>query len=284
MGIRSARPSSGGGHDGVVSRRCSDAALASSTRVATPRHHLLPHLGDGRGRHRRRDRGRWAAGVHLADRAVRARSSSRRRWPTPSSVRQSRWRAARTCGCAWRWDASPAALTSLLYWAGTPMWLGGSLTVVGHGRVRAIVHHVGHRWFAGVRCAVRRVARPSGRSCRCATASGCRRWVRWVRSRCSSCFTGSTIAYGVAHGFHGIAAGDFAPSWTVFIAVVPILLYSFVGIELPSSAAEEMVDPERDIPVAIARAGVGQTADVRGTDPCRAGGAALRSAHVAGTG
>jgi len=39
---------------------------------------------------------------------------------------------------------------------------------------------------------------------------------------------------------------------------VPILIYSFVGIELPSSAAEEMVDPRRDIPVAIARAGLGQ--------------------------
>jgi amino acid transporter len=62
----------------------------------------------------------------------------------------------------------------------------------------------------------------------------------------------------VKNGFHGIAGGDFAPSFTVFIAIVPILLYSFVGIELPSSAAEEMIDPRRDIPIAIARAGVGQ--------------------------
>ena len=44
----------------------------------------------------------------------------------------------------------------------------------------------------------------------------------------------------------------------MFIAVVPVLLYSFVGIELPSTAGEEMVDPRRDIPVAIGRAGVGQ--------------------------
>ena len=44
----------------------------------------------------------------------------------------------------------------------------------------------------------------------------------------------------------------------MFIAVVPVLLYSFVGVELPSTAAEEMVDPRRDIPVAIARAGIGQ--------------------------
>ena len=37
-----------------------------------------------------------------------------------------------------------------------------------------------------------------------------------------------------------------------------MLLYSFVGVELPTAAAEEMRDPRRDIPVAIARAGVGQ--------------------------
>jgi amino acid transporter len=34
-----------------------------------------------------------------------------------------------------------------------------------------------------------------------------------------------------------------------------VLLYSFVGVELPSTAGEEIRDPRRDIPVAIARAG-----------------------------
>ena len=52
--------------------------------------------------------------------------------------------------------------------------------------------------------------------------------------------------------------GEFAPSYLTFIAVVPVLLYSFVGIELPAAAAEEMVDPRRDIPAAIARAGIAQ--------------------------
>jgi len=39
--------------------------------------------------------------------------------------------------------------------------------------------------------------------------------------------------------------------------VAPVLLYSFVGVELPSAAGEEMKDPRRDVPVAIARAGAG---------------------------
>ena len=44
----------------------------------------------------------------------------------------------------------------------------------------------------------------------------------------------------------------------MFIAVVPVLIYSFCGVELPSTAAEEMRNPRRDIPVAIARAGFAQ--------------------------
>jgi len=71
-------------------------------------------------------------------------------------------------------------------------------------------------------------------------------------------FTATVAAYGIEHGVHGLAVGDMAPTSPVFIAVVPVLLYSFVGIELPSAAAEEMVDPRRDIPAAIARAGACQ--------------------------
>jgi glutamate:GABA antiporter len=71
-------------------------------------------------------------------------------------------------------------------------------------------------------------------------------------------FTASVVLYGMRHGVHGISVVDLSPSRTVFIAIVPVLLYSFTGVELPSTAAEEMVDPRRDIPAAIFRAGIGQ--------------------------
>jgi amino acid transporter len=71
-------------------------------------------------------------------------------------------------------------------------------------------------------------------------------------------FTATVILYGSVHGVHGVDVAGFSPTFPVFIAVAPILLYSFVGIELPTSAAEEMIDPRKDIPVAIGRAGVGQ--------------------------
>ena len=70
------------------------------------------------------------AGLHLAASCCSSSSSCRRRWPPP------RW--ARRCpdeGGPYVWvrlafGRFAGALTSLLYWAGTPMWLGGSLTVV----------------------------------------------------------------------------------------------------------------------------------------------------------
>jgi amino acid transporter len=71
-------------------------------------------------------------------------------------------------------------------------------------------------------------------------------------------FSASVMIYGLQHGTHGIAIEDLTPTRAVFIAIVPILLYSFVGVELPSTASEEMRDPRRDLPVAIARAGIGQ--------------------------
>ena len=150
-----------------------------------------------------------------------------------------------------------AGVTSLLYWAGTPMWLGGSVTVV------AIA--VFERFFVDLTLAGMFVF---GTVFVVAATIGAiipLRIGKWIPNAGAMSqiallifFTGSVVVYGARHGVHGLVWGDFAPSYLVFIAVAPILLYSFVGIELPTSAAEEMVDPRKDIPAAIARAGLGQ--------------------------
>ena len=113
------------------------------------------------------------------------------------------------------------------------------------------------------------------RACWCSGSSSSRarrpaaivplRYGKWVPS------SGAIGQIGAAHVLHRLGrrlrrrarlprprAGRLLARATVFIAIVPILLYSFVGIELPSTAGEEMVDPRRDIPIAIARAGFGQ--------------------------
>jgi amino acid transporter len=63
------------------------------------------------------------------------------------------------------------------------------------------------------------------------------------------------VLYGAKHGVH-LHGSDFTPSYVGFVGLVPILVYNYVGFELPSTAAEEMSDPRKDVPSSIARAGV----------------------------
>jgi amino acid transporter len=151
------------------------------------------------------------------------------------------------------------ALTALFYWAGTPMWLGGSVTVL----AIAVVE----RTFGGLGAGG---AYAFGALFVAAATAGAivpLRVGKWVPTSGAIgqivllvFFTATVAVYGARHGVHGIPSGDLAPTLPVFIAVVPVLLYSFVGVELPCAASGEMVDPRRDVPVAIVRAGLCQAA------------------------
>ena len=76
-----------------------------------------------------------------------------------------------------------AAINSVIYWISNPIWVGGSLTIVSFAAIEEFFGSVGIR---GSTC--RRWASsgsPSGRpSCRCGTASGCRRSAPGRAGRC----------------------------------------------------------------------------------------------------
>lgn len=59
------------------------------------------------------------------------------------------------------------------------------------------------------------------------------------------------------NGVHGVAVGDFSPTYAVFIAAVPVLFFNFVGFELPNAAGDEMKDPQRDVPFTVVRSAFG---------------------------
>jgi amino acid transporter len=148
-------------------------------------------------------------------------------------------------------------LTSLLYWAGTPMWVGGSVVAVAMSVHERFIGHLSQAnlyvygaIFIGLATAAAVLPLRYGKWVPVSGALG--------QIVLLLFFTLTVVVYAVRHGVHGIGTGDLAPSPAVFIAVVPVLLYSFVGVELPATAAEEMRDPRRDIPIAIARAGVSQ--------------------------
>lgn len=68
-------------------------------------------------------------------------------------------------------------------------------------------------------------------------------------------FLVSVVVFAVQHGVHALPAGEFVPTYAGFVALVPVLIFNYVGFELPSSAAEEMTNPRRDIPLSILRSG-----------------------------
>src|SRR5439155_25699905 len=70
-------------------------------------------------------------------------------------------------------------------------------------------------------------------------------------------FTLSVLLYAARNGVHGFGASAFSPGYAVFVAAVPVLVFNYVGFELPSSASEEMVDPQKDVPRTIAWSGLG---------------------------
>ena len=70
-------------------------------------------------------------------------------------------------------------------------------------------------------------------------------------------FSLTVVIYAIEHGVHGYAAGNFNPnSLVVFLGLVPLLLFNYVGFELQNGAAEEMQNPQRDVPVTVLQSGV----------------------------
>jgi amino acid transporter len=70
------------------------------------------------------------------------------------------------------------------------------------------------------------------------------------------------LIYAFKHGINGFGFKDFIPGATsvsgtlIFLGVVPLLLFNYVGFELANAAAEEMVDPQKDVPKSVIRSAI----------------------------
>jgi amino acid transporter len=148
-----------------------------------------------------------------------------------------------------------AAVNAVLYWASNPIWLGGSLTITSvsvfsefftplHG-VAKWLFAVLFIWIA-VWGAI--LSLDKGK------------WLptigAFIRIVLLSFFVATVVVYGIDHGVHGFGIGSFKPTYAVFIAAVPVLFFNYVGFELPSTAGEELKNPQRDVPFTVFRAGI----------------------------
>lgn len=150
----------------------------------------------------------------------------------------------------------PAALCVVMYWLSNPVWIGGTLTITSMTAITTFFGPVSdpakyvlsflYVWL----CVFSAIL--SLRFGKWVATAGA-----WARVIVLSFFTGSVILYAFRNGLHGFTGHDFAPTFATFIAVAPVLVFNYVGFELPSNAGDEMRNPQRDVPVAIARSAVG---------------------------
>ncbi|WP_307804653.1 APC family permease [Streptomyces sp. VRA16 Mangrove soil] len=147
-----------------------------------------------------------------------------------------------------------AALTTLFYWVTNPIWLGGSLVFLAAETWDGFVFHLGSGTFADYTFKLLFVwaailtAVVSLRRGKWITTAGA-----LVKVLCLALFTVTALLYGIEHGFQGLTDTRFTPSTAGFLALVPILLFAYVGFEAPNAAGEEMHDPQRDVPAALGR-------------------------------
>jgi amino acid transporter len=147
-----------------------------------------------------------------------------------------------------------AGVNQVLYWLSNPVWLGGTLTIVAVTTwekfffdLPGIWRYVGGAIFVWTGALAVLLAFRVGK------------WLPTIgaiaRILLIGTFVVSVVIYGVEHGVH-LVGSEFKPSYIGFVGLVPILVYNYVGFELPSTAAEEMGDPQKDVPSSILRSGV----------------------------
>ena len=151
------------------------------------------------------------------------------------------------------------AVNNFLYWITNPVWIGGTLAGACVGADRGLLQQ---RERAVSRTAFYVIALVFvWVSVLAAILSFSQaKWLptagAFARFLLLGLFTISCAIYAGKHGVHGLGGSAYKPSYAGFVALVGVLLFNYVGFELPSSAGEEMTNPKRDVPFGIARSAV----------------------------
>jgi amino acid transporter len=149
------------------------------------------------------------------------------------------------------------ALAAILYWVTNPFWVGGSLAFIATDSWRANVFNIGHGTFGDYVFKLIFIWISIG------VAIVSLRYGKWIpnvgafmRIIVLGFFSITVIIYGIKNGFAGFAVSDLSPTRAVFFGLVPVLLFNYVGFELQNAAAEEMDNPQRDVPISVLRSGI----------------------------
>ncbi|HEY9308768.1 MAG TPA: APC family permease [Microbacterium sp.] len=149
-----------------------------------------------------------------------------------------------------------AAIATMFYWITNPLWMGGALVFIAAATWSAYISPLeeGGFWdfvfklvFIWAAIATAIIGLQYGKRIVAAGAI--------VKVSLLVIFVVTVVIYALQNGVQGYAAGDFAPTLAGFLAVTPLILFAVVGFEAPNGAAEEMRNPQKDVPRAIASSG-----------------------------
>ncbi len=148
-----------------------------------------------------------------------------------------------------------AAVIAIMYWVDNPIWIAGTLAITAMATFST--------FFVGLSLAWEYVFGLLFIWAAIAAVVTALKWGKWVatvgaavRIILIAFFTITVAIYAGEHGVHGFGAGAFSPTWVVFLAAAPILIFNVEGFELPSNASEELKNPQKDVPFAILRSGI----------------------------
>jgi amino acid transporter len=148
-------------------------------------------------------------------------------------------------------------IASILYWVTNPLWVGGSLAFIAHDSWSANVFKIGSGSVGDYVFKLSFVWISIG------VAIISLRYGKWIpnagailRAVVLGFFSITVIIYGMKHGVAGFQWGHLSPTRAVFFGLVPILLFNYVGFELQNGAAEEMENPQKDVPLSVLRSGI----------------------------
>lgn len=149
-----------------------------------------------------------------------------------------------------------AAISTMLWWITNPVWLGGSLVFLATATWGSFVSPLASGSFADYLFkfafiwAAILAAVVSIRLGKYFLNVG-----TVIKLVLVAFFLVTVVIYAAQHGLHGYAAGSYSPTLSGFLAVTPVMLFAFSGYEAENGAAEEMRDPQRDVPVSVATSG-----------------------------
>jgi amino acid transporter len=151
------------------------------------------------------------------------------------------------------------SVVGVLYWLSNPIWLGGTLAATAIAAMDALwgtsfTGNIAPEMIIGflfiwVAVSMNILSL---------------RYMKWVpnigailRLLLLGFFFVMVLVSGAQHGFQGSLSG-FLPSAdiTVFVGVIGVLVFQWIGFELQTNASEEMENPQRDVPRAVVTSGI----------------------------